>query len=106
METSNPFKIELNLDNKNSILLSNTSISESSICNLASNFKQYLIETSENNGVVEGKSDNHGNIVGAYIKTISNFIEESQETTLQGLNIAIKRATEQLFRKLKDDEIN
>lgn len=105
METSNPFKIELNLDNKNSILLSNTSISESSICNLASNFKQYLIETSENNGVVEGKSDNHGNIVGAYIKTISNFIEESQETTLQGLNIAIKRATEQLFRKLKDDEM-
>jgi translation initiation factor eIF-2B subunit alpha len=105
MENSNPFKIELNLDNKSGLSTGNNSqnfFSESVIISLAQRFKDYLNEPKE--GGEEKKQDHQGNIVGAYIKTISNFIEESQEKTLQGLNIAIKRATEQLFRKLKDDE--
>ena len=100
MDTSNPFRIELNLDNKSNLTPS-SSLSEMSVCTLAETFKFHLKQTSPGD---DKKHDSQGNIIGAYIKTISNFIEESQEKTLQGLNIAIKRATEQLFRKLKDDE--
>lgn len=96
----NPLKIELNLDGKLSTTSNSSALSELTMTSLAESFKAYLLEGNEGK-----KSDSQGNIIDAYIRTISNFIEESQETTLQGLNIAIKRATEQLFRKLKEDEM-
>jgi len=98
---SNPFKIELNLGNARSRSLSeNTFVVDSN--KLEDYFKEYLEESSK---LHKDKSDNSGNIVEAYIRTISRFIDDSQETTLQGLNIAIKKATENLFRKIKEDEL-
>ena len=57
METSNPFKIELNLD-KNI-----TAVSDAKVNNLANTFKQYLIESSdsennENNTNTHNKNKN------------------------------------------------
>ena len=37
-----------------------------------------------------------GNLIQAFIKTLSAFIENSQETTLQGLNISVKEAANYL----------
>jgi translation initiation factor eIF-2B subunit alpha len=45
------------------------------------------------------------NFIEAYIRTISNYIQNSQETTLQGLNIAIKRSTEKLLLKIKEENL-
>lgn len=45
------------------------------------------------------------NFIEAYIRVISNYIENSQETTLQGLNIAIKRSTEILLLNIKEENI-
>ena len=98
----NPFKIELNLDNKNSNISTSSALSDITINYLANTFRECLQETCQNEKDLQ---DNQGDIVDAYIRTLSNFIEQSQETTLQGLNIAIKRATEQLFRKLKEEEL-
>jgi translation initiation factor eIF-2B subunit alpha len=95
-------KIDLTLENKSSIS-SITTNSELSILSLTQSFKEYLEEgdRDEENTNLTTKS----NVIDAYIKTISNFIEQSQETTLQGLNIAIKRATEYLFRKIKEEDL-
>ena len=94
-------RIELNLDSKQSLNSTSSGLPELTLISLTNSFKEYLQESVDK----EKKSDYQGNIVDAYIRTISNFIEESQETTLQGLNIAIKRATEQLFKKLKEEDM-
>lgn len=100
----NPFRIELNLDNKESIPRSESSLSELTLNSLTQSFKEFLGESIKNSESMNN-IDKQGNIIEAYIRTLSQFIDQSQETTLQGLNIAIKRATEQLFRKLKADEL-
>jgi translation initiation factor eIF-2B subunit alpha len=97
------FKIQLNLDPKGSISTSSSTFSELPFLNLISNFKENLSEQVLGSG--SDKLDNQGDIVNAYIRAISIFIEQSQETTLQGLNITIKKATEFLFRKIKEEEI-
>jgi translation initiation factor eIF-2B subunit alpha len=98
-------KIELNFEHKNSVSSVASTTSELSIINLVQNFKEFLEETRDDNNSLPDNSDLKGNLINAYIKTISTFIENSQETTLQGLNIAIKKATEYLFRKIKDEDI-
>ena len=47
--------------------------------------------------------DSRGNIVHAFIKSMSIFIEQSQETTFQGLYLAMKNASRQISKKLKED---
>lgn len=49
--------------------------------------------------------DDQKNFIEAYINTISDYIESSQESTLQGLNISIKRYTDALFNKIKEENI-
>jgi translation initiation factor eIF-2B subunit alpha len=96
------FKIDLSFEQKTSVSSIST-ISELSIMSLTQNFKDYLEESKDDDGTVP--KDTKTNVIDAYIKTISNFIEQSQETTLQGLNIAIKRATEYLFKKIKEEDL-
>jgi translation initiation factor eIF-2B subunit alpha len=100
----NPFKIELNLDNKDTSTRTESNLSEMTLNCLTQSFKEFYQESIQNSEYSDN-IDKQGNIIEAYISTLSQFIDQSQETTLQGLNIAIKRATEQLFRKLKDDEL-
>jgi len=101
----NPFRIELNLDNKETVLRTDSNLSQTTLNNLSESFKNFYQESIEKSKKSNNGIDQQGNIIEAYIRTLSQFINRSQETTLQGLNIAIKRATEQLFRKLKDDEL-
>ena len=59
-----------------------------------------------NEGQIEKIPQNEstqGNIIHAFIKTMSNFIEFSQETTFQGLYLAMKKASEQIAKKVKED---
>lgn len=110
-------------------LNSNSSQIERSIENMFNNFKNFLFESSkqdhnymkqnitiDNDKQTDTKSDendsfsglqieNHGNFIEAYIRTISNLIEDLQETTLQGLNIAIKKSTEKLFIKIQEENL-
>jgi translation initiation factor eIF-2B subunit alpha len=44
-----------------------------------------------------------GNMIHAFIKTMSTFIEQSQETTFQGLYLAMKKVSEQIAKKVKED---
>lgn len=104
MEDGN-LKIELNFDAKHS-LSGISNLSEITIVTLAYTFKEYLEESANlEDTEIKQNLDTRGNLIDAYIRTISGFIEQSQETTLQGLNIAIKRATEQLFKKIKEEDI-
>jgi translation initiation factor eIF-2B subunit alpha len=66
------------------------------------------IITLRNNSIENADSslmETQANFIEAYIRTISNYIENSQESTLQGLNIAIKRCTEKLFIKIKEENV-
>lgn len=74
------------------------------LSSLTQAFKEYL-ESSKIESNSFNDSENKGNIIEAYIKTITAFIEQSQETTLQGLNRSLKGASEYLCRSLKDEEI-
>jgi len=49
--------------------------------------------------------DDQKNFVEAYINTISDYIESSQESTLQGLNISIRKYTEMLLKRIKVENI-
>lgn len=60
---------------------------------------------SNNSDAPDLRIDDQKNFVEAYINTISDYIESSQESTLQGLNISIKRYTEALFNKIKEENI-
>jgi translation initiation factor eIF-2B subunit alpha len=44
-----------------------------------------------------------GNMIHAFIKTMSIFIEQSQERTFQGLYLAMKKASELIAKKVKED---
>ena len=69
--------------------------------------KEDSIDNSESDNTVmpDLRIDDQKNFVEAYINTISDYIETSQESTLQGLNISIKRYTEALFGKIKEENI-
>jgi len=48
-------------------------------------------------------NDHHypsGNLIQSFIKTLSTFIEKSQESTLQGLNISVKTAANYLCKNI------
>ena len=68
---------------------------------LIKKFQDILNETSEESLIQNVK--NRGNMIHAFIKTMSTFIEQSQETTFQGLYLNMKKASEQIAKKVKED---
>lgn len=79
---------------------------------LSLKFKEYLQEDTEffnSNNKIEEKDfenniDNY-NISSAYLQTLCFFIEQSTQTTFQGLNIAIKKANDSIFKKIYEDKL-
>ena len=66
-------------------------------------FQKFLTENITNDEKNLHYKDSRGNIIHAFIKTISIFIEQSQETTFQGLYLAMKNASQQISQEVKED---
>ena len=66
-------------------------------------FQKFLTENITNDEKNLHYKDSRGNIIHAFIKTISVFIEQSQETTFQGLYLAMKNASQQISQEVKED---
>jgi len=70
--------------------------------NLIRTFKKILNESQSDINLQ--KDSIRGNIIHAYIKTMSNFIENSHETTFQGLYLAMKKASGQIAKMVEEDQ--
>ena len=66
-------------------------------------FVKFFAESKKSD--INDSFSNQGNYVGAYIKTISAFISQSNDNTLQNLYNSIKETTEFLSKKLIEKEI-
>ena len=69
--------------------------------NLIQIFQKILNESQEEQLIQNEKTK--GDMIHAFIKTMSIFIEQTQETTFQGLYLNMKKASEQITKKVKED---
>ena len=66
-------------------------------------FQKNLVSTENEDQLLFGTQCS--SLTNSFILTMSNFIENSQETTFQGLYLAMKKASELIVKKVKEDNL-
>jgi len=71
---------------------------------LINTFKKHYKDSITNNEILKYNAEDQpsGSLIQSFIKTLSAFIENSQEKTLQGLNISVKDAANFLCKTIRN----